>query len=103
MAERHPVRHVVLALGAGHLGDLGGHELAHDLQADGHRRRQEALSHSTGEEEHLVARLARQALGERDGELWVVEIDQANAWQDRQSRLAGALRGGCGLVRDVRR
>ncbi len=80
----------MLALRAGDLGDLGGHELAHDLQPDGHRRSQQTLSHAGGEEEHLVGDLARQALDQGGGELRVVEIDQADARKDRQSRLAGA-------------
>src|SRR6266545_2193968 len=46
--HRHPSR-VVLALGAGQLGDLHVHQLGHDLQADRGRGGQQPLGHVRGE------------------------------------------------------
>jgi hypothetical protein len=48
VAHRHPGR-IMLALGAGQLGDLHVHQLAHDLQADRGRGGQQALGHVRGE------------------------------------------------------
>ncbi len=53
---------VVTTLGAGHLGDLGFHELTHHVQADRHRRGQQALAHPSREALQLLAHLPRQTL-----------------------------------------
>jgi hypothetical protein len=65
---------VVAALRAGHLGDLGLDELAHHVQADGHRRRQQALAHLGSEHFELLAHLAGQPLRQAGSAVWTNPI-----------------------------
>jgi hypothetical protein len=53
---------VVLALGAGQLGHLRGHELAHHLQADRGRGGQQPLAHALGEQSQVGVDAASQPL-----------------------------------------
>jgi hypothetical protein len=62
VAHRHSLR-VVLALGAGQLGDLDVHQLGHDLQADRGRGGQQPLGHARGEHSQVLVDPAGQPLG----------------------------------------
>jgi hypothetical protein len=55
---------VVLALGAGEVGDLGRHQLGHDLQADRGRGGPQALAQVLGEPGQLPVQAAGQPLGQ---------------------------------------
>ncbi|MGH9279374.1 MAG: hypothetical protein ACRD12_14870 [Acidimicrobiales bacterium] len=88
---------VVLALRARDLGDLGFHELGHHVEADGDRGGQQPFLHPLGEQHELVSHLARQPLGELAGDPGVAEVDQADAREDGQLRLALAVLRCCRL------
>ena len=90
---------VVLALGPGQLGDLGGHQLAHHLQADSDRGGEQALPHPRGEQLQLVADLTGQPLDQL-ALLQPVQVDQPDPGQDRQAAPDHA--GLIGLLRRTR-
>jgi hypothetical protein len=54
----------VLALGAGEVGDLGSHQLGHDLQADRGRGGQQPLVHVLDEPGQVPVQAASQPLGQ---------------------------------------
>jgi hypothetical protein len=54
----------VFALGAGEVGDLGGHQLGHDLQADRGRGGQQPLAQVLGEPGQMPVQAAGQPLGQ---------------------------------------
>jgi hypothetical protein len=62
-----PPGRVMAALRAGQLGDLGGHELGHDLQADRGRGRQQPLGHVRGKDRQVLIDPAGQPLGQPSG------------------------------------
>jgi hypothetical protein len=72
---------VVAALRPRDLADLGVDELAHHLQADRHRRRQQALAHLVREHRELVAHLPGQPLGQAR----VGQIDQPDLGHQTQA------------------
>jgi hypothetical protein len=68
---------VVATLRPGDVSDLGVDELAHHVQADRHRRRQQPVAHLRRERLQLLVHLPRQPLRQRR----VGQIDHADLWQ----------------------
>jgi hypothetical protein len=86
-----PVRgavRIVAALRARLLRDLGVDELAHNTQADRHRRRQQTLTHAGSERFELLAHLPRQPLRQRR----IRHIDQPDLGHQPQAARRRQLR-----------
>jgi hypothetical protein len=78
----------MLALGTRLLGDFGVDELAHHVQADRHRRGQQALAHAGGERFELLAHLPGQPLRQRR----ILEVNHADLGQQPQAARRRPLR-----------